>query len=115
MRIEDLNTGTILSQILILYVLIAIGFIAGKTGYLPKTSGQVISKLVMRVTMPALILSKMLSADFSADNYFDGIKLIAIAVIFLLIVFVITIFRVARTLCRMPAGYIQAIARCGHI
>lgn len=90
MRIEDLNTGTILSQILILYVLIAIGFIAGKTGYLPKTSGQVVSKLVMRVTMPALILSKMLSADFSADNYFDGIKLIAIAIIFLLIVFFVT-------------------------
>ncbi len=90
MNIESLNTSTILSQIIILYVLIAIGFIAGKTGYLPNTSGTVISKLVMRVTMPALILSKMLSADFSADNYFDGIKLIIIAVVFFLLVFSLT-------------------------
>ena len=49
-----------------------------------------VSKLVMRVTMPALILSKMLSADFSADNYFDGLKLVAVALVTLLLIFAIT-------------------------
>lgn len=41
--------------------------------------------------MPALILSKMLSADFSADNYFDGLKLMGIAFVFLLLIYVFTL------------------------
>lgn len=90
MPIENLDTGTILSQILILFVLAAVGFVSGKTGYLPDKAGNVVSKLVMRITMPALILSKMLSADFSADNYFDGLRLVIIAMITLLLVFAIT-------------------------
>ena len=90
MPIENLDTGTILSQILVLFILAAIGFVSGKTGYLPEKAGTVVSKLVMRVTMPALILSKMLSADFSADNYFDGLRLVIIAMITLLLVFAIT-------------------------
>lgn len=79
MPIENLDTGTILTQILILFLLAAIGYVSGKTGYLPEKTGLVTSKLVIRITMPALILSKMLSADFSADNYFDGLKLMGIA------------------------------------
>ena len=90
MPIENLDTGTILSQILVLFILAAIGFVSGKTGYLPENAGTVVSKLVMRVTMPALILSKMLSADFSADNYFDGLKLVAVALVTLLLIFAIT-------------------------
>ena len=90
MPIENLDTGTILSQILVLFILAAIGFVSGKTGYLPEKAGTVVSKLVMRVTMPALILSKMLSADFSADNYFDGLKLVAVALVTLLLIFAIT-------------------------
>ena len=90
MPIENLDTGTILSQILVLFILAAIGFVSGKTGYLPEKAVTVVSKLVMRVTMPALILSKMLSADFSADNYFDGLKLVAVALVTLLLIFAIT-------------------------
>lgn len=90
MPIENLDTGTILSQILVLFILAAIGFVSGKTGYLPEKARTVVSKLVMRVTMPALILSKMLSADFSADNYFDGLKLVAVALVTLLLIFAIT-------------------------
>ena len=73
-----------------LFILAAIGFVSGKTGYLPEKAGTVVSKLVMRVTMPALILSKMLSADFSADNYFDGLKLVAVALVTLLLIFAVT-------------------------
>ena len=90
MPIENLDTGTILSQILILFVLAAVGFVSGKTGYLPDKAGGIVSKLVMRITMPALILSKMLSADFSADNYFDGLRLVIIAMITLLLIFAVT-------------------------
>lgn len=90
MPIENLDTGTIFTQILILFILAAIGFVSGKTGYLPEKSGNIVSKLVMRITMPALIFSKMVSADFSADTYFDGFKLAAIAAVSLLLVFAIT-------------------------
>lgn len=90
MNINNLETSTILTQILVLFVLAAIGFISGKTGYLPDKAGNVVSKLVMRITMPALILSKMLSSDFTKDNYMDGLKLSIIAVIVLLIIFMFT-------------------------
>lgn len=91
MPIENLDTRTILTQILILFLLAAIGYISGKTGYLPEKTGLVTSKLVIRITMPALILSKMLSADFSADNYFDGLKLMGIAFGFLLLIYIFTL------------------------
>lgn len=91
MSIGNLNTGTILSQILILFVLIAIGYISGKTGYLPEKTGMITSKLIMRITMPALILSKMLSANFSRENYYDGITLICLAVGFLLLIYFFTL------------------------
>lgn len=90
MPIENLDTGTIFTQILILFILAAIGFISGKTGYLPEKSGHFVSKLVMRITMPALIFSKMVSADFSADTYFNGFKLATIAAVSLLLVFAVT-------------------------
>jgi predicted permease len=90
MPIENLDTGTILTQILVLFILAGIGFVSGKTGYLPDKAGSVVSKLVMRVTMPALILSKMMSAEFSADNYFDGLKLVVVALVSLLLIFAVT-------------------------
>ena len=90
MPIENLDTGTILTQILVLFILAGIGFVSGKTGYLPDKAGSVVSKLVMRVTMPALILSKMMSAEFSADNYFDGLKLVVVALVSLLLIYAAT-------------------------
>ena len=91
MPVENLETNTILTQILILFLLAAIGFVSGKTKYLPEKSGAVLSKVVIRITMPALIFSKMLSADFSADNYFDGLKLTGIAFGFLLLIYICTL------------------------
>lgn len=91
MLVENLQTSTILTQIIILFFLAAIGFVSGKTRYLPEKSGAVVSKLVIRITMPALIFSKMLSADFSADNYFDGLKLIGIAIVFILLTYLFTL------------------------
>ena len=46
MNPDKLNVDTILSQIMILYVLIAIGFIAGKTGYLPKIQDRLCQSLL---------------------------------------------------------------------
>lgn len=91
MPVENLETNTILTQILILFLLAAIGFVSGKTKYLPEKTGAVLSKVVIRITMPALIFSKMLSADFSADNYFDGLKLTGIAFGFLLLIYICTL------------------------
>ena len=91
MPVENLETSTILTQILILFLLAAVGFVSGKTKYLPEKAGAVLSKVVIRVTMPALIFSKMLSADFSADNYFDGLKLTGIAFGFLLLIYICTL------------------------
>ena len=85
MSVDTLEIGTILSQIFVLFLLAGIGFLSGRTGYLPASAGAVLSKIVIRISMPALILSKMLTADLGADGFADGFVLTAVAVVCLLL------------------------------
>lgn len=81
--LSEIDISTIFIQILILYILALIGFGSAKSGLLPENSSVVLSKFVMKISMPCTILSKMISSDFTKEDYFNGVKLYFIAIIFL--------------------------------
>ncbi len=87
---SGIDISTIFVQILILYILAFIGFGSAKSGILPENSSMVLSKFVMKISMPCTILSKMISSDFSKEDYFNGIKLYFIAIIFLTLTYLIS-------------------------
>lgn len=87
LSISEIDVSTIFVQILILFALAFIGFGAAKSNYLPQNSAEVLSKFVVRVSMPMTILSKMLTADFSKEDYQNGIKLYLLAITFLAMTF----------------------------
>ena len=57
-----------------------------------ESSGVVLSKLVIKVAMPATILVKMLGADFTREDYINGIYIYVFAIIFLLLTLGISLF-----------------------
>ena len=76
--------GIIINQIATMTILAFIGWLAGKTGYLPEKSGMYVSRIVIRITAPALIVSTMASYDFTSRTITDGIWIGACAFVFIL-------------------------------
>ena len=83
MSISHIEIPTVFTHILVLYIFVGIGFGSAKSGLFPENASQVLSRFVIRISMPATILSKMISADFTGEDYRNGGKLFVIALAFL--------------------------------
>lgn len=65
----------VLEQIVLLLFIGLIGFAAGKTKYLPENSHKVISTLVVKITAPLMVATKLYHMEFGAEDYVSGVKL----------------------------------------
>jgi len=92
MTFENLNVSTIITQMAILFLLSAIGFICARTRYYKADYGFVLSKYVIRIAMPMTILSKAFTVQFTKNDYFEGIWLFFFALIFLALTYGISCF-----------------------
>jgi len=81
--------GIIINQIAVMTLLAFIGWLAGKTGYLPEKSGMYVSRIVIRITAPALIVSTMASYSFTPRTITDGIWIGVCAFVFILFSYVV--------------------------
>lgn len=79
---QEINTLVV--QVSVMLLIALIGYIAGKTGYLPENTGSYLSKIVVWITAPALILSTLTSYDFDAQTLSDGLWVAVSALIFML-------------------------------
>jgi len=79
----------IINQISILTLLGLIGFIAGKTKYLPQNAGTVISKVVVKLTAPLLIFITLAKREFGSENIPDILGVYFLGIIFLILSYVI--------------------------
>lgn len=57
----------IIEQIIKLFIVIAIGFAAAKSGYLPIKYKEAISKVIKNITLPLLIITSMMSKELTTD------------------------------------------------
>lgn len=73
----------IINQVAVMMILVVIGYLAGKTGYLPENTGAFLSKVVVRITAPSLIISTMTSYNFDAKTLSDGLWVGLYAIVFM--------------------------------
>ena len=66
-----MNITVIIEQIVKLFLVIAIGFAAAKTGYLPVQYRDILSKVIKQITLPLLIITSMMSKELSSDVLFN--------------------------------------------
>lgn len=88
----------ILTQMLILFVFIAIGFILSKTKVLPDNASTVLSRLENYVFVPALVMGTFIK-NCTTDNIGTLWKIIVFSIILLIVLLPIT-FIVAKLLCK---------------
>lgn len=74
----------IFTQVAVMLLMAIIGYFAGKTGFLPENTASFLSKVVIRITAPALVLSTLTSYDFDKKTLNDGIWVTIFAFIFML-------------------------------
>lgn len=65
----------ILNEIAVMLILALLGYLAGRTGYLPENSGLYVSKLVIKITAPSLIIATMANYDFTDKALRDGLTI----------------------------------------
>jgi len=81
---------TIITKIIMLSMLALIGFAAGKTRYLPDNSGTILSRIVIRITAPLLIVTTMASKSFKKEELGNGVLIYLFAMIFIIISFLVS-------------------------
>ena len=60
------NSVTVFNQVLILFLIMLVGFIARKTGIIDDTVSKKLAELLLKITIPLLVLSSF-QMDFSQD------------------------------------------------
>lgn len=80
----------VIRQIVILGMLVLIGFFSGRTRYLPENSGIILSRIVIKITMPALIITTLTGYDFTKQEIKDGFIVYFCGIIFLVFSFFIS-------------------------
>ncbi len=86
----------ILNQISILTLLGLIGFISGKTGYLPANAGTIISRVVVKLTAPLLVFITLSGRQLDTGNISNIVWIYVLGLIFMMISFALGSF-----LCRV--------------
>lgn len=74
----------ILNQVVAMMLMAAVGYLAGRSGYLPRNSSPYISKVVVSITAPSLILSTMTSYNFDTGTLSEGLWVGLYAILFML-------------------------------
>lgn len=77
-----MDLTVIIEQIIKLFIVIAMGFAAAKTGYLPAQFKDVISKVIKQITLPLLIITSMMSKELTKDALINtGVSVISAVVV----------------------------------
>ena len=73
-----MNFSALLTTIATLFVLLIIGYIAGKTGVIDSVASKKLSALILKISQPMLIIYSIVKMQYSAQNLALGLKTIAL-------------------------------------
>lgn len=106
----------IIYQIVVLVLLGLTGFVAGKSKYLPENTGIILSRIVIKLTAPLLIVTTMANYDFDSKTLQDGMHIFVFGIIFLLLAFFASQFLEACLKLQEPtAGIYKMLAMFGNV
>lgn len=81
---------TIFEQIIMLGLLGLTGFLAGRFRFLPENSGVILSRIVIKLTAPILIVTTLSSKSFNSKILIDGFWIYLFGIIFILFAYLIS-------------------------
>lgn len=96
-----LNIADVFSNLVGLFLLIAVGYAAVKLQILPASSTKLLSNLLMRITLPATVLTSLVR-PFDAAFIRDGVLIVVLGTV-LFSLYGLLAFPAVR-LCRVPQG-----------
>ncbi len=79
---QEINT--LLTQVAVMLLMAIIGYIAGKTRFLPENTAPILSRIVLRITAPALILATLTVYNFDAKTLSEGLWVTVLGIVFIL-------------------------------
>ena len=102
---------------LTLFALVVVGFIAGKTGYLGGDFDRQLSRLVINITCPALILSSAMTGELPDRRYILPLLLISLLTYLLLSIagFLLPRYITSNQNHQGPIGYALIFGNVGYI
>lgn len=74
------GVNIIIEKISVIGIIVLIGFFAAKFGYISNKSKGYISAIVVRITLPVLIISSLLQQDLTADMITNALIVVAISI-----------------------------------
>ena len=70
-----------INTIATLFVMLAVGYVAGKMGIMDSTASKKMSEIILKIAQPALIISSLIKMNYSAENLALGLKAFAFGII----------------------------------
>lgn len=77
----DSSTILLLNMMITLFIVCVVGFIARKTGIINSDFSKKLSTLIIKIAQPFLIISSVMSADYSKDNLILGFAVLGIGLL----------------------------------
>lgn len=108
--------SNILNQILILFLVMAVGFVAGKKSIITQEVNYGLSKILINITLPFMIVSSF-SFEFSKEMFHTGVTLLIISMVIHLALTVISfaLYRKNSPNIQKVLRFITIFSNCGFI
>lgn len=88
----SLNFSSLLNTIATLFFLMAVGFVAGKLGIINSTASKNLSRLIITIAQPALIIYSLMKMKYSAENLELGLKSLLFGIAIHILIAVLAFF-----------------------
>lgn len=76
-----MNFSALLTTIATLFIMLIVGYVAGKVGIIDGVASKKLSELIIKIAQPALIISSIVKMQYSAENLSLGLKTLALGFI----------------------------------
>lgn len=93
--------SVIAENIIVLGLAMLIGFICVKTGYIPKETKDALSKIIVKVTLPVLVMTSLTKLELNGEKVINSVitavsGLIIVGIMFLIGIIIARLFKMER-------------------
>ncbi len=76
-----MNFDALLNTIIMLFITLVVGFIANRLGIIDETASKKLSRLIVTICQPALIISSLIKLPFTTENLKLGLTTLGIGIV----------------------------------
>jgi len=111
-----MNTSIVFNQVLILFLILMVGYIANKLNIIPKSLNKQLSNLIIKVTMPAIILIST-QIEFNKENLSNSIWILGMSFVIFVVSVILAqlIFRNSKDDEKAVLKFATVFSNCGYM